>query len=340
MRGLARQLVPVTAFATVAVVAATAIFVTISNLSFAPSASYRAVFQDVSGLTANSDVQVAGVRVGRVDSVERRNDNTIEVGFDLAQSVPIATDSRAVVRYKDLVGRRVLELLPGSGQGAPLAARAELPLAQTAPALDLDELYNGFSPLFQGLQPDQINQLSGSLIQVLQGQAGSVNDLLDTVGSLTNTLADRDQVIGELITNLDGVLTTVDDRSAQTSDLVVKLQQLVSGLAAQRGTIGTAIERSAGLTDRLQDLLTEARPDIAGNVAEIDRLSKVLNADEPELDTLLQKVPGYYQLLGRVGIYQSAFQFYLCGVQLRVAQPDAPPLMTDMITSQEQRCQY
>lgn len=340
MKPLTGRLAGVIAFVTVAFVAATAIFFTITNVSFVPSTTYRAVFADVSGLTEDADVQVAGVRVGRVESLERRDDNTIEVAFTLQDAVPVATDSSAAVRYKDLVGRRILEIRPGEGTAPRLDADGVIPVERTTPALDLDELYNGFAPLFQGLQPEQVNQLSGSLIQVLQGEAGSVNALLDTVGSLTNTLADRDQVIGELITNLDGVLTTVNERSGRTTELVQQLQQLVSGLSGQRETIGTAVDRSAVLTDRVQGLLREARPDIAGNVAEIDRLSKVINSDSESVDGLLQRAPGYYQLLGRVGIYQSAFQFYLCGVQLRVQAPDAPPVMTDMITSQEQRCQY
>lgn len=340
MRPLTGRLLLTCAFVTVAVLAAAAIFVTVSNMSLTPHTTYRAHFSEVSGLAPDSDVHVAGLAVGRVLDLARLPDDTIEVSFTVDESVRLETNSVAAIRYRDLVGRRVLELRPGPGTGAPLEPGAVLPDSQTEPALDLDQLYNGFAPLFDGLAPDQVNQLSASLIEVLQGQAGSVNDLLDTVGSLTNALADRDQVIGELITNLDGVLTTVDERRDRTSALVVQLQQLVSGLAEQRQPIGVALERSARLTDRLQGLLGDARPDITGNVAEIDRLSRVINADQAEIDTLLQRVPGYYQLVGRVGIYQSAFQFYLCGVQLRVGQPDGPPLLTDMITSQEQRCQY
>ncbi|MFD2394497.1 hypothetical protein ACFSSF_12920 [Dietzia aerolata] len=47
-----------------------------------------------------------------------------------------------------------------------------MPLAQTAPALDLDALLGGFRPLFRALDPAQVNQLSESIVKVFQGSPG------------------------------------------------------------------------------------------------------------------------------------------------------------------------
>ena len=41
-------------------------------------------------------------------------------------------------------------------------------------------LFNGFQPLFEALSPDDVNQLSGEIIQVLQGEGGTVDSLLHT----------------------------------------------------------------------------------------------------------------------------------------------------------------
>jgi phospholipid/cholesterol/gamma-HCH transport system substrate-binding protein len=74
------------------------------------------------------------------------------------------------VRYRNLIGDRILELDKGRRSAQPLAAGGTIAIAQTAPAVDLDALLNGFKPLFAGLDPSQINQLSGQLVEVLQGQ--------------------------------------------------------------------------------------------------------------------------------------------------------------------------
>ena len=336
-----KALFGVIALATVAVLFTASTLVLYSNLRFDGQTSYSAVFTDVSGLRVGDDVRIAGATVGQIDDVEVQRDSHARVTFTAASDNPLMVGSRAIVRYKNLVGQRYLELTEGTGPNQTLPPGGVIPVTQTAPALDLDELYNGFAPLFAGLQPDQVNQLSGSLIQVFQGQGGSVSQLLGSIGTFTSALANKDAVIGQLVSNLNGVLDTANRRGPQLSNLVVQLQQLVSGLAAQRQEVGDSLAGVDTLTGSVAGLLQEARPSVAGDINETNRLAGLLNTDKPALNTLLQRLPGYYQILGRLGIYQSAFQFFLCGAQIRLeTAPGAPPIMSGQVSSQEPRCRY
>src|SRR3546814_20306036 len=74
-------------------------------------------------------------------------------------------------------------------------ADSTIPVANTEPALDLTTLFNGFKPLFTALDPDQVNELSMNLVQVLQGEGGTVASLLENTASLTGTMAGRDDLI-------------------------------------------------------------------------------------------------------------------------------------------------
>ena len=58
---------------------------------------------------------------------------------------------------------------------AMLRPGATIPVNQTRPPLNLTVVFNGFKPLFQALSPNDINQLSFEIIQVLQGEGGTVN---------------------------------------------------------------------------------------------------------------------------------------------------------------------
>ena len=90
------------------------------------------------------------------------------------------------MRYKNLIGDRYLELSGGSnGRGTTLQPGATIPASRTSPALDLDTLLNGFKPLFAGLDPKQINAVSSEIVQVFQGESGTIGTLLATVSSLT-----------------------------------------------------------------------------------------------------------------------------------------------------------
>src|SRR5690606_41797348 len=99
------------------------------------------------------------------------------------------------------------------------------------PALALSALCHGCRPLFSALDPEEVNQLSGEIIQVLQGESGTVESLLRHTGSLTETLADRDRVIGEVITNLNSVLETINNEGHALSGLLPTVQERCPSLA-------------------------------------------------------------------------------------------------------------
>ncbi|KAA9163651.1 MCE family protein [Amycolatopsis acidicola] len=329
-------LVKVLAFVTATVVMTGALVVVFGGFRFEATNTYEAVFDDISGMKTASEVRAAGVDVGRVESTDRLPDNTILVTFSVGTKIPLTTGSTAVIRYKNLVGDRYLQL--GPGPGAPLPAGGKIPKTQTRPALDLDALYNGFTPLFQGLQPDQVNRLSSSLIAVLQGQGSAVDSLLSDLGSVTTTLADRRTLISGVVDQLNTVLETLVQRAPELDDTIVNLQTLVSGLAQDREQLGGDLAGIDDLTTTVGDLLARERPGLQGNVAQLSRFSQVITSDQAALDNLIRRLPGYYVSLGRIGANQSAFQFYVCGVQLRLTTP-AGKITTPFINSGNvQRC--
>ncbi len=87
-----------------------------------------------------------------------------------------------------------------------------MPLERTSPGFDLTELLNGFRPLFEVLQPADVNKLATSMVKVLQGEGGTVEILLQQTTELTNFVADRDDVYDDVLTNLTPVL---DDLAGQ-----------------------------------------------------------------------------------------------------------------------------
>ncbi|KAA9160482.1 MCE family protein [Amycolatopsis acidicola] len=313
----------------------------LSGTRFSSENTYHAAFTDVSELKSGDDVQIAGVTVGSVKDISLEDGKPV-VEFTADRDIALTQGVRLAVRYKNLLGDRYLELSSGPGADTRVAPGATIPASQTSPALDLDSLLGGFEPLFQGLQPDQINQLSGELIGVLQGEGGTVQDLLAHVGSLTSALADRDQVIGDVITNLNTVLTTVNQHGDQFSTTLVTLQQLVSGLSADRATLGAAFGKIGSLAGSFAQLLDQARPDLQGTVDEFNRTLGAVDKNKDELDQNLRALPGFYQRVARDGSYGSFFNFYICSIRVKLSGPDGNPLYTPWIgpNSATQRCEF
>jgi phospholipid/cholesterol/gamma-HCH transport system substrate-binding protein len=320
MTGSRGMIIKFGAFALVMTLLTVSLFFIFGQYTTGSTTGYSALFTDVSRLKPGQTVRVAGVRVGTVNSVSLRPDKKVLVKFDADRSVVLTTGTRAMIRYLNLVGDRYLELVDGPGSTRVLAPGSEIPLDRTAPALDLDLLLGGLKPVTQGLNPQDVNALSASLIQVFQGEGGTLDSLLSKTSSFSNAIADNSQTVQELIDNLNTVVATVDKEGGKFSGAIDRLEKLISGLSNDRDTIGTAITALDNGTASLADLLGRARKPLADTIDQTNRLASLLDSDDKNLiDISLQKLPHNYKKLQRLGSYGAWFPYYLCGLELWVS---------------------
>lgn len=284
---------------------------TIGNITFTKTNSYRAIFTDVAGLLAATDVRIAGVKVGQVGEIKVHNEKMAEVKFTVDSKIRLPRSSRAEIKYLNLVGGRFLTIDEGPGS-AMLPPDGTIPVSQTKPALDLDVLLNGFKPLFQALNPPDVNRLAFELIQTLQGEGGTINELLLRTASLTNTVADKDALIGSVIGNLNTVLATVDEREDQLDQLIVQLQRLFAGLAQDRKAIGDSLNGIDLLAGDLAGLLKDVRPALKPDIEYLNSIAGQLNSQRPELTKQLRDLPVRVNEAARTATYGSWFNFFLC----------------------------
>lgn len=295
------------------------------NFGFGASTEYKAIFSNASMLEKGDDVRVAGVSVGEVKSVEHHERTKALITFSVKADLPLTTASTAEIRFLNLVGDRYMALEEGADTAGAkkLESGDTLPITQTSPALDLTELFNGFKPLFQALTPAQVNELSLNLIQVMQGEGGTVRDLLAKTASLTTTLADRDQLIGEVIDNLGVTLSTVDQNRRELTTLVLELKRWMTGLARDRRTIGSSLDNISDLTVVVADLLRQGRPLVKSDVVELKKLARLLNTDQSqaEIVEMLDRLPESMTDQTRTGTYGSWYSYYICGFSGEITLP-------------------
>ncbi|ONI84062.1 MCE family protein [Actinosynnema sp. ALI-1.44] len=316
--------------------AATALLgITIANQGGGDTVSYRARFTDVTSVNPGDDIRISGVRVGQVDEVRVVEQRVGEVEFSVSSDRSLTTTTTATIKFRNLIGQRYVSLELGTGNDV-LAPDSQIPLERTKPALDLTAMLNGFRPLFQALSPQDVNQLSMEIIQVLQGEGGTVDSLLGHTASLTKALADKDRVIGEVVTNLNTVLDQVNGRGDKLSALITTTQDLVSGLASDAKPVGDAVDGLAALTTATGDLLRDGREPLRKDIAQLGRLSQVLADNSPVFEAFVANLPTKYEAIGRTASYGSWLNFFLCSaVSDAPRAPGGPPVG---VPNTEARC--
>lgn len=311
----------VTVFAVVTVVLIGLLATLIGNVRFGASRTYYGLFSDATGVFTGDRVRVSGVEVGSVKGMRLVSDGDRKVArieFEVDRSVPVYRDAQLQLRYENIVGQRYLNIVEKPSSAALASNGTVFGLKQTAPALNLTELFNGFQPLFRALDPERLNTFSFELVRALQGEAGSLQSLMRNTAQLTNTIADRDEVIGSVVGNLNSVLDTVGRRDQKLTALIVQFRNLMSGLAGQSDVIGASLPSLDALLSATAGTLAEVRAPLKSSIGSLRSVAGSLDEDRAVLDQSLQDLPFTMRTLARTGSYGSWFNFYVCGLDLRL----------------------
>lgn len=315
--GLLSSFIKLAVFIVITVMLSAVLATTIRGGTRAEGIEYSAIFSDVTRVAEGDDVRIAGVVVGHVTGFEVHDRDKAKLDFTMSGERTLPSNVHLTLRFRNMIGDRYLNISrePGPDQSA-MPEGTTIPIEKTSPAVNLTALFNGFRPLFTTLQPEDVNALAESLIKVLQGEGGTVANLVRQTGELTNHLADRDQVIGEVIDNLEQVLGTINERDVQFQQLVVTTRQLVEGLAADRDAIGNSLDSMADLTASAENVVTATRPSVTESLDHLKSVTDSFNANRDSVSEVLTNMPVKTDNLIRMGSFGSWFQFYLCGLDV------------------------
>jgi phospholipid/cholesterol/gamma-HCH transport system substrate-binding protein len=289
--------------------------------------TYRAIFADASGLRPGDDVDISGVRVGKVTG-ERLSGNTTYIDgkqypddavvtFEVERSQTFTTNARAVIRYEDLLGARFLSVEQSTPSDTTMSPDAVFYPDHTAPALSLTALFDGFKPLFSALAPSQANQLAADIVADFQGEGGSITALLGNVATLTENLGQRDQLIGQVVGNLDVVLTSVADHDGDLAMLIEQLKSLTHGLSSDRQQIAGALKGLDAVAESVADLLDQGEPILHHDISDLFLVAGTLVRNEKVLAAAVQALPLGAAAFTRSLGYGTWLNGYVCSVAVQ-----------------------
>jgi phospholipid/cholesterol/gamma-HCH transport system substrate-binding protein len=302
----------------VAVFSTLVLWTTLQNTVSGDTHTYTAEFTDVTGLHAGDDVRIAGVKVGRVEALELAGSKAV-VEFIVEDDQPIFENTRAIIRYQNLIGQRYMALRQGRGAAKPIPDGGQIPSNRTEPSLDLTALLGGFEPLFDLLEPEELNKLSGNIISVLQGEGPALQDLLEQTASLTTDLAERDEVIGDVITNLTDVTDHLAGRTEGFEKLISRSKVLVNGLSKNADKIIGTMDTLDRTATTMTDLIGDIRPALKRDISKFNQVADLYLDEGKAVEDTIQGLPGFLGGFGRITQYGSFATLYACVVDVEIS---------------------
>lgn len=194
-----------------------------------------AVFATGSQLVSGDEVDVNGLRVGKVEWVSPEQTGA-RVGMVIhSQYAPIFGDAHAVIKGRNLLGETYVELNRGKPAAAPMPDGGTIAKENTLTPVEIDQVLD---TLDQGTR-DRLTLLINSLGGALAGRGGDLNQqgadlkvLAQSLSTIAHTLATSQAHLDSLITSLTKVLQTLAAWHTQFRALIADWDQLMQTLAA------------------------------------------------------------------------------------------------------------
>lgn len=326
------SLIGLSLFMVVAVALTWLVYATLRRDVAGETIPYAAVFTDVFGLREGDDVRMAGVRVGRVESIELQGDKA-KVSFVVQSDQQVLGTTVASVTYQNIVGQRYLGLSLGNiGEPGPLPPNSVIPVERTDPSFDVGTLLNGYEPLFSLLNPRDADNLTKGVLQSLQGDTGSITALVDQTSQLTESFAGRDEELGAVITDLNTVVANLAKHNDDLDHVLTETQTVVSTFDARRPELVASTGAIAKVVRQLSTISDEVYPPLNELVTREPGFASHMVGLEPQLAFTGANLPLLLKGFARItsdGPYANA---YACDLNIQGFFPglnDVIPIIVD-----------
>ncbi|WP_433474044.1 MCE family protein [Spirillospora sp. CA-142024] len=259
----------------------------ILGTSFSDRYKLTATFDDVTGLLEGDAVKVAGTPVGQVKSIKVVRGKAV-VGMAVDKDVRLPSDSTAAIRWRNVMGQRVVYLEPGTSQGR-LGDGDRVP--HTRSVVDLGDIVNSLGPLTRNLDPNQLNKILFAFSQALDGNEQNISVLTDNLDMLLQTFAARKNTIKGMIDDYETVSDAIATRDRQIAASIDNLESLTKVFAGNRRLLENAVVEISGVTTNLNQVLGGNDAQLARIIDNLGRFSETFRLNVDQLEKMVRQLP-------------------------------------------------
>ena len=255
--------------------------------------TYYAAFSEAGGLKANDEVRVAGVRVGKVQSVDLAGDH-VRVEFTVEDGVEFGAATAAAIKVKTLLGAMYLALEPaGEGQ---MDEEAVIPVERTSAPYDVVDAFSGLADTSERIDTDRLARSLDTLSGLMRNTPEEFQAALKGMSELSTNIAARDEQLNELLGNMEKVSGVLADRNDDLVTLMADGDKLFRALVARREAVHNLLTSTSQLSKELTALVKQTRDDLKPALEHLDSVVDMLRKNQENLDNSLRLMAPFYRV--------------------------------------------
>jgi virulence factor Mce-like protein len=266
---------------------------------------FQVRFPEATQLAEQSDVRISGVPVGKVIKIETGPDNTTEATLEMrSRYAPVATDARAMLRQKSLLGETYVDLTTGDASKGTIDDGGLLAESAVAPTVELDEIFRTFDKdtqqAFQTWMQSQASSVNGRGADI-NAFFGNVPEFVEASDDILTELNAQSRAVSGTIRGTGEFFSAISARDGQLSRLITESNRLFQVTAARN-------REFAAIWEELPDFSRQSRLTLPRLTEFAENADPVVKALQPaatefagtfhQLDRLSPQFEGFFKGLG------------------------------------------
>ena len=253
---------------------------------------YKAEFTEAAGLAPNDEVRIAGVKVGKVLSVDLAGDR-VQVGFRV-KDAEMGNRTRADIRIKTVLGRKFLSLSPdGDGTFEPGSV---IPLNRTSSPFDITNAFGDLSTTVEEIDSQRLAESFTVLADTFRDTPDDVRASLEGLSRLSRAIAARDEQLSALLERTRGVSQVLAERDQDLTAFLADSSLVLQEVQRRREAISRLLDTTTQLSEQLVALVRENRAELQPALERLRGVVQVLRKNQDNLDASLVRLAPFVRV--------------------------------------------
>lgn len=304
-------------FGIVIVVCALMVAFGYTSLPFYPQGkSYEAYFADAGGVSPGNDVNISGIKVGKVSGVALAGD-VAKVTFTVDRKIRLGDQTLASIKTDTVLGERSLGITPRGGGSV-----TSIPLGRTTVPYTLNMALQDLGQNASDLDKGQLNQALGVLTDSLRDATPQLRRTLDGVAALSRSINANDEALGQLLARAKSVTKLIADRAGQVNQLINDGNQLFAALDERRAALSNLIAGIDEVSQQISGFVADNRREFGPALRKLNLVLDNLLERREHISQALKRLPPYATALGESVGSGSGFSVNLPNSVPNIAQQE------------------
>ncbi len=268
----------------------------VRNAFFGPR-TITAYFTTATAIYPNDEVRVAGVKVGRIKSIQPQGTQA-QMVLKVDHGVPIPADAKAIIVASNLVSARYVQLSPAYRDSGPtMHDGAVIPVERTAVPVEWDEVKTQLMRLATDLGPKSgvsgtsVGRFIDSAANALDGNGEKLRQTLGQLSGVGRILANGSGNIVDIIKNLQTFVGALRDSNVQIVQFNDRLATLTSVVDDSKSDLDAALTDLSTAVGEVQRFIAGTRDQTSEQIARLADVTQILVDKHMALENILHGAP-------------------------------------------------